>query len=264
MTTQQRLQTIYNGAYSYLLSFDEVDEVTIENHLEHGEVQKPQTLEELYRGLLVSAKNRQGMSNSIGHSDDLEELLYGYSPRAVVENYDSWDEFFREVERNPGFSPPGPLNIENPRSHWVQFSKSVLSGAEFLDQFEDIHEFKEFVARFREGEVSRAQLPLRLKNEIHGFGFALACDFLKENGYPEYVKPDVHLKDIFTQLNLSPERDDIVVFRNLIQFAETIDKVPYRVDKLFWLVGSGRFYLEDPELRVETDKQEFIERVSEY
>jgi hypothetical protein len=263
MTNNQTFHEIHDDAYDYLLSFDRVDDDLIKKHLEYGEVQKPQTLEQLYRGLLVAAQNRRGMPNSIGDLDELEDLLHGYSPEAVVEHYDSWDEFFRAVERDPNVSPPGPLNIENRGSYWVQFSKSVISGAEFLNQFEDIHAFREFVERFDEGGRSRLELPLRLKNDIHGFGFPLACDFLKENGYPEYVKPDTHLKKIFTELDLSPTHEDIDVFRNLIRFAETIDEVPYRVDKLFWLVGSGRFYLEEPELTIDTDRQEFIEQVTE-
>ncbi len=41
-----------------------------------------------------------------------------------------------------------------------------------------------------------------LGREINGFGFALSCDFLKELGYEDFPKPDVHLRDIFTFGNL--------------------------------------------------------------
>jgi hypothetical protein len=35
---------------------------------------------------------------------------------------------------------------------------------------------------------------------------------------------------------------------------------PYKVDKVFWLICSGRFYLEKPEeIRVHSRKQELIE-----
>ena len=51
------------------------------------------------------------------------------------------------------------------------------------------------------------------------------------------------------------------MFVDIIRFAEKIEELPYRVDKLFWLVGSGRFYLESPEQTIMTDKQDFIERV---
>ena len=70
-------------------------------------------------------------------------------------------------------------------------------------------------------------------------GFALACDFLKENGYPEFAKPDVHIKKIFNGLGLSDSNDDYEVFKDVIRVSELVNGLPYRVDKLFWLVGSG-------------------------
>ena len=51
-----------------------------------------------------------------------------------------------------------------------------------------------------------ACLALLLKNEIHGYGFALACDFLKENYSPEYAKPDTHIQVIFYSLHLSKKK----------------------------------------------------------
>ena len=34
---------------------------------------------------------------------------------------------------------------------------------------------------------------------------------------------------------------------------------PYKVDKVFWLICSGRFYLEDPEINIGRHKKLFIE-----
>ncbi len=52
-----------------------------------------------------------------------------------------------------------------------------------------------------------------LDAEIFGYGFPLACDFLKEIGYVDYGKPDVHLKNIFCELGLVDEGDDYKVFK---------------------------------------------------
>jgi hypothetical protein len=261
MTAEPHYRDIYDEAFRYLLSFDRVDEGLIERHLSQWQEGDASNLSELYYGLLTACQNRQGMPNSIGDLEELDDYLYGFSPTAVIEAYDSWKDFFDTLSENDEYTPPGRMERDNPRNYWVQFSKSILSGAHFLHRFDGIDEFDEFVESFYASEYTRYSLPLLLGEEIHGLQFALACDFLKENGYPEFAKPDVHLKDIFLGTGLSESDDDFDIFIDIIRFADRIDELPYRVDKVFWLVGSGRFYLESPEVTVSTNKQEFIDRV---
>ncbi|BDX18097.1 hypothetical protein MFKK_09070 [Halopseudomonas aestusnigri] len=99
-----------------------------------------------------------------------------------------------------------------------------------------------------------------LKEEIFGFGFALACDFLKETGYPDFVKPDTHINDISRGLGITDAKNDFGVFKDLEAYCQRIDMLPYEVDKLFWLVGSGRFYLNN--LKVNTSKWDFIKNIN--
>ena len=86
-------------------------------------------------------------------------------------------------------------------------------------------------------------------------------DFLKENGYPEFVKPDVHIKAIFNGIGISDSNNDIQVFHDVIGFSKKIDLLPYKVDKMFWLVGSGKYYDGD-EIQIQTDRDEFIESIN--
>ena len=109
-------------------------------------------------------------------------------------------------------------------------------------------------------EYTRVALPLLLSREIDGMGFALACDFLKENGYPKFVKPDVHIKKIFQGLGLSDSDDDYEVFKDVIRFSELVNELPYKVDKLFWLVGSGNLYLSG--IKIPTNRDYFIEKIN--
>lgn len=145
---------------------------------------------------------------------------------------------------------------ENPHNYWVQFCKSILSISLFVSRFKSINEFNKFVETFYFNEETRIALPLLLKEEIFGYQFALSCDFLKENGYPEFIKPDVHIMDIFLALNLSKNRNEFQIFRDVIKFSKSINKLPYEVDKIFWLVGSGNFYLNN--IKVNTSKKDFI------
>lgn len=95
---------------------------------------------------------------------------------------------------------------------------------------------------FYKDDRARPALPLLLQNKVNGFGLALACDFLKELGYVKYAKPDVYLKKIFTSLELcSAKASDYDVLEAIIRVAQHAGVTPYKVDKVFWLIGSGDF-----------------------
>jgi len=109
---------------------------------------------------------------------------------------------------------------------------------------------------------ARPALPMLIALEIEGVGFPLACDFLKENGYRNFAKPDVHIKDIFTRLGLARSRNDYEVFSSVVRVALNVGETPYCVDKLFWLIGSGNFY-DHPHIgedgRIGNNKEQFYE-----
>lgn len=86
-----------------------------------------------------------------------------------------------------------------------------------------------------------------ISQSIKGIGTALACDFLKEIGYLNIGKPDVHIKRIMTRIgilselekDLVAENDNFLSFRILDKFAQASGKTVFEVDKIFWLYGSG-------------------------
>lgn len=261
MREPEDLCRVYEEALEYLRGFDGVDDGMIERHLGDWRGKRTESIPAVYERVLRAAVSRQGMRNSIGSITALDGVLFGFNPRTVVTSYGSWEAFFRAVETHQDLDPPGRLVIDNPRSHWVQFSKTVVSAAGFLSEFDTIGGFEEFTGAFLENEYTRYALPLFISERVHGLGFALACSVLMETGHPGFVKPDVHLRDLFVGLGLSDARSDYDLFIDVIRYAAAIDELPYRVDKVFWLVGSGRFYHDD--LRVPTDKQVFIERAIE-
>ena len=80
-------------------------------------------------------------------------------------------------------------------------------------------DFKHFVSLYDYNTITRMSLPLLISSKISGIGFALACDFLKELGYVNYPKPDVHIVDIFTSLEHS-DNNIINVFEAVIKMYE--------------------------------------------
>ena len=95
----------------------------------------------------------------------------------------------------------------------------------------------------------------------------MACDLLKELGFTNYPKPDVHLIDVFSELGLS-EKNAISTFEAVTRMSAHCKEMdptatPYKIDKIIWLICSGRFYLEKPEVKIERHKKQFIDYVKE-
>ncbi|MCA9896616.1 MAG: hypothetical protein H6654_14665 [Ardenticatenaceae bacterium] len=243
-------------ARNYLLSFDDVNENILDAQLHEWKERKPTNLEDLFRAFLLHAQNRQGMPNSVGDISNLSSVLCDFQPKKVGEIYSSWEDIFDAIVASE-YSPPGRMVKENSKSYWVIYCKSIISVAKFLSSYESISEFDAFVDGFLTNEYSRLALPLLLKEELFGFGFALACDFLKESGYPHFIKPDTHINDIARGLGITSASNDFQIFKDVVAYCRRINVVPYELDKLFWLVGSGRFY--NFNVKIPSSKWEFIQ-----
>lgn len=246
------------AAREYLLSFDEVTEQMIDRHLSEWKERKPISLNGLFRAFIMHAQNRQGMPNAIGDIDNLSEILFDFSPSDILSKYVSWEDLFDAIQSS-GYTPPGRMQRNNNKNYWVIYCKAIISIAKFLSSYKALQEFDDFVSGFLTNEYSRLALPLLLEKEIFGFGFALACDCLKENGYPQFIKPDTHLNDISRGLGITEATSDYHVFKDVEAYCKRNSILPYEVDKLFWLVGSGRFYLFG--IKINSSKWDFLKRV---
>jgi len=150
-------------------------------------------------------------------------------------------------------------NVQGKRSLWRTFSEGIISGSRFMASFKNKDDFDSFIRTFARNKYTKAALPMLLSKEIKGFGFALACDFLKELGYREYPKPDIHLIKIFHSLGLSLSTEPYEVYKSIVEMSEVVGEDAYTVDKIFWLISSGKFYLVGVDTGRNRDK--FIESV---
>lgn len=248
----------FNKAKEYLLSFEGITEEMISTQLNEWKGKKPKDIKELFKAFLGHAKNRQGMPNSIGDINRLEDVLCNFNHVEIIKKHENWEAVFDAISKSK-YNPPGRMVKSNNRSHWVIYCKAIISISNFLLAYKDIEEFNEFVQGFLTNEHSKLALPLLLSAEIFGFGFALSCDFLKENVSPQFIKPDTHINDIAQGLGITKETKNFDIFKDVLAYCREIDVLPYEVDKLFWLVGSGNFYLFGEKIKV--DKHKFIESI---
>ena len=256
MKTDDKLIKIYNEAYKYLLQ--EVGEKILTTELNHYIQYTPTSLNDIFRGMVVSLKNKQGYMNFIGKTEDMRDILKDFDPKTVNEMYKAdWEKLAIIFKEKFG----GKFNIDltNNKNAWVMYSKGVLSCAQFLTRFASLEDFDTFVRSFFYNEYTVAALPMVLDKEIFGFGFALACDFLKEQGYTKYAKPDLWLKRLFTVLDMAENDSEYEIFKQAVKIAKLAGTETAIVDKVFWLIGTGNFNSQG--INIEGQSEKFIEYV---
>lgn len=203
------------------------------------------------------------IGGSIGGVQNLGKVLFDFDPNMVLVKYqDNAEQLLDDIIQT--LNPRGKIR-RTPKSIWPKYCRTIISGAEFLRQFSDSKNFLEWVDHFYNDKKSLAALPMIIDAEIYGIGFPLACDFLKELGYINYGKPDVHIIEIFEAAGLEEKgASNYQILKAITRIAENTDLSSYNVDKLFWLIGSGYFY-NHPHIgnegRVGRMKESFIEHI---
>ena len=237
---------IYQAAYSYLKSITP-DGVQLENYIE-GNKKDITSLLDVYIRFIGSAQNYQRMPNVIKfyqhyENGELNELLCDFDVEKIasLREENLYNQFCQAFQVQPS---------DDKRNCWHKWSCSVIDSAKFVKSFTDVEDFKRFVNQFNYNVQTRMALPLLIQTKIRGIGFALACDALKELGFTEYSKPDVHLKDVLSGIGLC-ENNPYAVFEAIDQMAQdckVVDKTvtPYKIDKIIWLICSGKFYNDKP------------------
>lgn len=253
----QKVKFIYNEAKTFLYDISPSD--LKENGLkEYFDVKKKyKSKNDILFGLLLSLQNKQMSKNVIGLENKkkrliFDKLLFEYNCDEILKHYTE-EELLNKFIENFTIN-----NIESPRNLWRAYTKSIISACKFVNSFDSIKDFDVFVNRFNYNEMSSAALPMLLEKEIFGLGFPLACDFLKELGYLEYPKPDVHIKDIFVAFDLC-ENNDYSAYKAVIEMANIVNDSAYNVDKIFWLIGSGNYYLHN--ITIGRNKERFIKHI---
>jgi len=262
-----REKELYKSAVDFLLSFGNITKTELDEYLV-SEYEKPGDLKLVYKRLCESAQNKQMspkvIGKSIGGIDNLGKILNSFDPHTVAKKYSRADKYLLLDDIIKNLNPTGQIRT-NSKSLWPQFCQSVIDSAHFLTAFETAEQFYSWANFFASDPRAKPALPLMISMEISGIGFPLACDFLKELGYVEYGKPDVHLKDIFKALHIidadekNTTKQDYATLKAIDSIAKANNVTAYAVDKIFWLIGSGNFYLSGKSIG--RQKQAFIQAV---
>ena len=188
---------IYSAAREYLDNIKPLG-VSLDKYF-LGDSRDFSSLKDIYIQFIRSAQNYQSMPKVIKFDERKErisELTCGLDYQQIKDI--SPEELYQSLRRE--FNAGGADSSYN---CWHKWSKSVVDSAKFISDFSDVRDFVEFVSRFDYNVSTRMALPLLISTKISGVGFALACDTLKELGFTNYSKPDVHMMDVFSALGLT-------------------------------------------------------------
>ena len=248
-----RMQHIYSVAKSLLVDNAPISDEELKRYFDVKRTY--QTKNDILQGLLGSLQNKQMQRNVIGFSstkrtDTFRKVLCGFDAGAILTTYANDEALFKQfcIYFTIG-------NRDSKDNSFRKYARSVLSACIFIEKFDHPDDFTRFVELFSYNELSSAALPLVLAHEIYGLGFPLACDWLKELGFSEYPKPDVHIKQIFHALGLC-DNNDYSAYKAVIEMAKATGDTPFNVDRTFWLIASGKYFLHDK--KVPSRKDEII------
>lgn len=195
------------------------------------------TLKNIFVRLITSCQNRSMMPNVIKFDDRKEQfahILEDFDYSKILTKYKTSESLYKAFEKTFG------VNKEH-NSLWILFSKSVLDSAKFISKFKDVEDFKQTINNIAAHFPYTMMIPKMIGEEIDGMGEVLACDFIKEIGYVDFAKPDVHIEAIIKALkgqDMKPKE----VLAEVQNIASTANTTTYEIDKLLWLIASGKYY----------------------
>lgn len=206
------------------------------------------SLAQLYERVLLHAQNtsigggdmQHVFGNAYSKNEDkvqrwakLRELLAGFEPRHTAAAYQTVGQLIADVEK---VFPDTPLKVFS-----LRFCLTIFDAARFLAPFHSGSDFYAWVGKTYESDIR--VVPQQLEAAITGMGYALSRDFLKDLGYVRYVKPDVHVLDICEWLGVIQARDVARTADVMLRIAEAGGLTPLALDRMFYLIGSGDFYV---------------------
>lgn len=206
--------------------------------------------------LCSSLQNSGMMRNSIKFNDTknldnrkvIEKVMFGYNTQKAAEHYPDWKSIYDAV-RKEGVDKNG-IGAKK-ETNWEKYCKGLFDGLQYLIRKNGEAEIKHLttVNQITKNEIASIRA---ISKKIHGLGFALTCDWLKECGCTWLAKPDVHIKGVVMHLkNVEAIKDDDVL-NEMFAWADKVkssgidaNATAYKLDKIIWLLCTGKFYLDD-------------------
>ena len=215
--------------------------------------------EAIFERLCGSLQNSGQMVNTIkfyGENENLiRKITFDYDLAKLRTKYSSWEEIYDDLTNN-GKLDKGTHSKE---TNWEKYAKGLYTGAYFLIEENGLDQIKKLIAMSNTMTEINDEIIMQVKyisSKIHGLGFALTCDWLKECGCTWLTKPDVHIIEVYKHLvglDSDSKVSNIDIIKDFFDYSQLIKSIDttmtaYKLDKMIWLICTGNFYLYDKKL----------------
>lgn len=204
--------------------------------------------------LVISLQNSGIMRNSIKYDDInrrnvIKNVLCDYDVMKANDRYQNWESLYDSILA-AGIKDNGIKKKKE--SNWEKYCRGLYDGIHFFADKNGKEEIDHLIDLNNSVDLNdRIERVKKISKEIHGLGFALTCDWLKECGCIWLAKPDIHIKTVVNYMyngKLNGNIDDVDVIKKVYKWAKDIDRkdvTPYKIDKIIWLLCTGNFYLNN-------------------
>ena len=249
-------------------------------------------MSQIFAQLAFHAQNATMISSIVSFERNqyfLDKTLCNFNPQEFLEKYNKGnrDENVKIIVEDLRFKNNEGLRWnsskskpENKDSIAKRYANTLLDGAIFLNQFKNREDFlNDLLKHYKKNDFKKVINYFRGKVK-HGFSIALTCDFLKEFdiAFCDLAKPDIHIKDTLCVLYnyednyYSGAKKEFECIENMQSLVKEINaNLPtaehitvYQLDRMIWLICSGRFFLHNTEdsktqyLRIINENQNII------
>ena len=218
------------------------------------------TMNNLLWRLLFHAQNTGQKRNVIGlevREKEFKTVLCDFDYERIISSYENPAELYDSIIKKTGVKKPTDAR----RSLAYRFARTTFDCCNVLKKYDSYDEF--YNTMEREGDYA----PLCLSLMIYDYGYALACDFLKElNPRFDFAKPDVHIRGVISEFCPETRKSDdniesYLVGQKMKEIAGEIGCSVYKLDKIIWLICTETFYNHD---NVKNTKSEHREKYIDY
>ncbi len=245
---------LYRELYVNLVSLASVagiDETGLQKYFIPEGNTSPESI--LFR-LCSSLQNSGMMRNSIKFNDAdpayrnaIKNVLFDYDIKKSASVYPDWESIYNTMIA-AGITDNGIKDKKE--SNWEKYCRGLYDGLHFLTADNGVKKIKDLVAVSDLTDKEMREISVISKN-IHGLGFALTCDWLKECGCSWLAKPDVHINGVVKYMQHNEALKDEDVLKVMFSWAKAVRATgdntvtAYKIDKMLWLLCTGEFYLDD-------------------
>lgn len=173
--------------------------------------------------------------------------MCGYDIKTAAAKYADWTAIYNAII-STGISDKGTR--EKKETNWEKYCRGLYDGLQFLTTGNGEKIIQQLVSTT---VLTNTEIGIinNISNNIHGLGFALTCDWLKECGCVWLAKPDVHINGVIMHQNGVDKIKDKDVLLEMFSWAEVVKNsgtdlsaTAYKLDKIIWLLCTGEFYLD--------------------